>query len=184
MIHRQLRSILVRCTLLGLAMLLPAATEYGQTVDEYEVKAAFLYNFSKFVDWPAARATGPFSICIFGDDPFGIKIEIATRGKTVNGREIRIRRLKDPAEARDCHILFAASADKKKTQQLFDAISLLPVLIVGENEEFLRAGGMVNLSTTGDDRVGVVINNAAAEANGLKISVKLLSLATIYKKGK
>src|SRR5580765_8365753 len=106
---------------------------------------------------------------------------MATKGKSVNGREIRIRRLKEPAQAQDCQIVFAASSDKKKLQQLFDAINLLPVLTVGETDEFLRSGGMVSLSTNGD-RVEVVINNTFAEANGLKISVKLLSLATIFKK--
>jgi hypothetical protein len=156
----------------------------AQSVDEYEVKAAFLYNFTKFIEWPETQFPGAtFSMCIFGDDPFGHAIDNVTRGKTVNGRVIKIRRVSEIVEARECQILFVGSADRRKTQQLLDAASLPPVLTVGDSVEFLRVGGLIGFSMD-DSHVGVIINQNAAEARGLKISAKLLSLATIYKKGK
>ena len=182
MIHRQLRSHFICCALLGLAIVLPAAAVYGQTAEEYEVKAAFLYNFTKFVEWPA-KGAADFVVGIFGDDPFGSALENATRGKSVNGRAIRIHSLKDPTEARDCSIVFVTSTDTRKTAQLLEAVVSTPVLTVGETAEFMKMGGMIRLSVEGN-HIGVVINNGAAESAGLKISAKLMSLAQLYKKEK
>jgi len=157
---------------------------FGQTVEEYELKAAFLLNFTRFVEWPPASfSNANFIIGIFGEDPFGRAIDEVTRGKAVNGHQIRIRRLKEPAEARECHLVFVTSTDNKKTQEVLDATNLSPVLTVGESREFLNQGGTIRLSMDGN-RVGIVINNAAAEAKGLKVSAKLLSLAKVYEKGK
>jgi hypothetical protein len=171
-----------RSLLLALLLALPAMT-FGQTVDEYEVKAAFLYNFTKFVEWPSSKGSSDFVIGIFGDDPFGTALEDATHGKTVNGHSIRIRRLKDPSEARSCGIVFVTATDNKRTTQLFEAIASTPVLTVGETSDFMKLGGMIRLSMDGS-RIGVVINSEAAGPAGLKISAKLMSLAQLYGKEK
>jgi hypothetical protein len=168
---------------LGLVMTGGGAV-YGQAVEEYELKAAFLFNFTKFIEWPpASLSNGAFIIGVFGDDPFGSAIDDVIRGKNVNGHQIQIRRLKEPAEARDCHMVFVSSTDSKKIKELLDATNLSPVLIVGESREFLNQGGTIRFSMDGN-RVVIVINNAAAAAKGLKVSAKLLSLAKIYEKGK
>jgi hypothetical protein len=167
-----------------LLSLFTAHSGFGQTVEEYELKAAFLFNFTRFIDWPAASLTnGDFIIGIFGDDPFGRLIDDITHGKSVNSHPIRIRRLKEPAEARDCHMVFVTSTDKKRNQELLDVTSRPAVLTVGETAEFLNQGGIIRLSMD-NNHVSVIINNAAAAAKGLNVSAKLLTLAKIYDKGK
>lgn len=171
----------VRLLFMGIVITL-AGNVFGQSVEEYALKAAFLYNFTKFVEWPPASMAGKtFTIGIFGDDPFGHVIDDVTRGKTVSGREIRIRRLKEPAEARECNIVFVSSTDRKKIQELLDATNGPAVLTVGENREFLIQGGIIHFSIEAN-HVGIVINKAAAAARGLTVSAKLLSLAKIYDK--
>ena len=155
----------------------------GQKVaDEYEVKAAFLYNFTKFVEWPAAAEPSPsFVICVLGDDPFESVIDRMAAGKKVNGRTLQIRRLKEAAGARQqCHIVFVGAAEKAKAAKLIEITKGTPVLTVGESREFVRTGGHVFLSTE-MGHVRVVINDAATQAAGLKVSAKLMTLATIFK---
>jgi YfiR/HmsC-like len=177
------QSRIVRWLVLGL-LITAGTTGFAQSVEEYDVKAAFLFNFTKFIEWPPSdRSSGNFIIGIFGDDPFGHVIDEQTRGKTVNGRQIEIRRLKDPAEAKDCHIVFVTSTDKKKNQELLDATNRSPVLTVGETKDFLNQGGVIAFAMN-DNHVGVIINNTVAVAGGFKVSAKLLSLATIYGKGR
>src|SRR5258705_7456711 len=97
---------IVRVLLLGVLMLAPVRV-FAQELDEYAVKAAFIFNFTKFIEWPAQtlNSSPVFVIGILGDDPFGSLIDEVTKGKKVKGREIQIRRLKDPAEAKDCRIV-------------------------------------------------------------------------------
>ena len=154
----------------------------GQKADEYEVKAAFLYNFTKFVEWPEATAPATsFVICILGDDPFESVIDRLAAGKAVNGRTLQVRRLKEPADARSqCQIVFVGASEKSRAAKLIEMTRGTPVLTVGESREFVRMGGLVFLSTeTG--HVSVVISDAATQAAGLKVSAKLMTLATIFK---
>src|ERR1700733_3908157 len=168
--------------LLLVLLMTGAGAVFGQTVEEYDLKAAFLYNFTKFIEWPpASLASGAFIIGIFGEDPFGSAIEDVTRGKSVSGHEIQIRRLKEPAEARNCNMIFVTSTDRRKIQELLEATKRSAILTVGENKEFLNQGGTIYFSMA-NNRVGIVINNAAAADKGLKVSAKLLSLAKIYEK--
>ena len=154
----------------------------GQGADEYEVKAAFLYNFTKFIEWPAATEPSPsFAICILGDDPFEAVIDRVAAGKTVNGRALQVRRLKEPADARQqCQVVFVGASEKSRAAKLIETTRGTPVLTVGESREFVRMGGMLFLSTeTG--HVSVVISDVATKAAGLKVSAKLMTLATIFK---
>jgi hypothetical protein len=176
-------SRIVRWLVLGL-LITAGTTVFAQSVEEYDVKAAFLYNFTKFIEWPPSNPiSGDFIIGIFGDDPFGRVIDDQTRGKTVNGHEIQIRRLKEPGDAKHCQIVFVTSTDKKKNQELLDATNSSPVLTVGETKDFLDQGGVIGFAMN-DNHVGVIVNNTAAVAKGFKVSAKLLSLAKIYGKGR
>ena len=152
----------------------------AQEQDEYEVKAAFLFNFSKFMEWPQSSASGNFEICILGDNPFETALDQLTKGKVVNGRPIQVRRIKDPTDARPCQIAFASSAERVKAAKLVDAVRGAAVLTVGETPEFLRAGGMIALSTDGN-HVDIVINDNAIQGAGIKVSAKLMLLAKKYK---
>ena len=170
---------LARWLCLGL-LLIPSLSD-AQAIDEYEVKAAFLYNFTKFVEWPK-NDSDAFSICILGDDPFGPTIDQLVKGKTVNGKKLSVRRLKEAVEAKQCQIVYVRAEEKNKAAQLIEAVQKMPILTVGERGGFGKIGGLVYLSMM-DDHVGVGINAPAAEAAGLKVSAKLLSLAKTFKDG-
>lgn len=172
-------SAILRLTLLAV-LLLVAAVSAGQTAEEYEVKAAFIYNFTKFVEWPQGTESASFWICILGDDPFESAIEKLTAGKSAYGRPIQVKRLKGASEGKQCRIVFVGASERGKASRLVEATRGTAVLTVGESSEFLRAGGMVVLSME-SDRVSVVVNPTATQAAGLKVSAKLMTLAKVYK---
>jgi len=152
---------------------------------EYQVKAAFLYNFAKFVEWPteAFPATNTAIIlCILGEDPFGIDLEQAVKGKTANGKELTIRRIKEVQELKICHILFISSSEKKRLSQILEVTKNSSILTVGEMDRFAKLGGIINFVIE-ENKVRFEINVDVAEQAGLKINSKLLKLARIVKKG-
>jgi hypothetical protein len=155
-------------------------TAQDGAISEYQVKAAYLYNFAKFVEWPAksfTSASAPYRICILGKDPFREALQSLTRGKQVKGRGFEILGdVTDPAQAARCHILFVSTSGNKQFQRMLPALQGRSILIVGESEGFARQGGMINFVLEGD-RVLFEVNQRAAEQAGLKISAKLLSVA-------
>lgn len=158
-----------------------SSAEDLQSGNEYQVKALFLYNFAKFVEWPSAMSGGPICIGVLGDDPFGDALDRTIEGKTVNGRGFVVKRLKSEAEARQCHIVFVNLPDKKRLRSLLDTLKGAAVLTVGETRGFAEGGGVINFVVI-DDRVRFEANMDAAEQAGLKLSSKLLSLAKIVHK--
>src|SRR5579864_1634055 len=147
-------------------------------VDEYQVKAAFLFNFAKFVEWPPQSfksASDPILICVAGANPFGRSLEEAIGGKSVDGRKLAIRPISDLNQASGCHIVFMASAPRKHALQ-DDALA--GILTVGESEGFAAAGGVIEFKLDGG-KIKLEINVDAAERRQLRISSKLLSLAKI-----
>lgn len=173
------RSVARRLAPLGvMAALVPYASG-KQAFDEYQIKAAFLYNFTKFVEWPRVDGDA-FRICVLGDDPFGPAIDKTVEGKTTGGKALRIMRIKDPAAAKECHMVYVREGEKAKAQQMIEAVRGLPVLTVGENTAFAHMGGVIHISNA-NERVEIGVNPAAASSQGLKISAKLMSLAKTYK---
>jgi hypothetical protein len=162
-----------------LSVLLVPTLMLGQRRDEYDVKAAFLINLAKFVDWPVPdRSSQVLAICIFGDDPFGRAIDLLTRDQIIQGRTVEIRRLRSASEAVGCQMAFVRSKEREKASALLQAVRGLPVLTVGEELEFAQLGGAIYLPTA-NNRVDIVINPSAVEDAGLRLSAKLMSLATI-----
>jgi hypothetical protein len=150
---------------------------------EYQVKAAFLLNFIKFIDWPAsafADPGSPVAICILGEDPFGHALDQVVEGETVNGRKVALQRIKRAPPAKSCQVLFIAKSEKDNPKTI---LSDLPpgILTVGEGEGFMRAGGMIAFVIE-NRRVRFDINRAAAEKAALKLSSKLLSVARTVEK--
>ncbi len=165
---------------LAMGPLLRVAAYDGDSL-EYRVKAAFLLNFTKFIEWPAAALGGagaPFAICILGADPFGSALDRMVEGETVNDRKLVVRRL-GPQPPRGCQMVFAGSIERDRAKML--ASLGRGVLTVGEGSDFLRAGGMIAFVIE-DRRVRFDINQAAAAAAGLKISSKLLNVARSVEK--
>lgn len=156
-----------------------AAAERPLVTSEYAVKAAFLYNFAKFVDWPADAFRGPrdpMVLCLLGEDPFGRELDQTVGGKTVLGRQLVVRRLATPAGLEECHILFVSSSEAPRFGQVLAAVGDRAVLTVGEGEAFGRAGGIISFVVR-QSRVRFQIDRAAAARAGLDISSHLLELA-------
>jgi hypothetical protein len=148
---------------------------------EYQLKAAFVFNFAKFVDWPPnvySSPQSPFAICILGSDPFGSVIDDALRGKAVADHPVVVRRVKDTAAARHCQILFVSASERSRLREILESLKDANALVVGDFDGFAAAGGTIEL-TLQEGHVRFAINPGAADTAGLRISSKLLALATI-----
>jgi hypothetical protein len=146
---------------------------------QYQVKAAFLFNFMKFVEWPPGavpKDTTPWSLCVLGHDPFHGALEETVRGRTAGGRACDIRRITSATDLPGCHLLFASLYEDDAIGEVLARAAARPILTVGETDRFEHAGGMIRFVVEGD-RVRFVVNAGASRRAGLKISSKLLSLA-------
>jgi len=146
---------------------------------EYQIKAAFLYNFAKFVEWPPqafADAQSPIVIGVLGKNVFDDNLEKIIHGKTVNNRPFLFKELHTATEATNCHILFISVSEKEKLPKILESLRGTSVLTVSESDQFIASGGMINFVIE-DQKVHFQINDKAAKKAGLKISSKLLSLA-------
>jgi hypothetical protein len=162
------------------------AVGQAQSLDEYQVKAAFLYNFAKFVEWPAGAfksPSGPIVICVFGRSPLGQSLEQAVNGKQIDGHGLAIRQISDLREIGACNLLFVAASEKKRLVAVLELVKTESVLTVGETANFGMAGGIINFKLD-DGKVGLEINAHAAQRARLQISSKLMSLAKIIKDDK
>ena len=166
---------------LSLGLLLAAALSRAQAPppSAYQLKAAFLYNFAKFIDWPPeafAENKSPFIIGVLGDNPFGNVLDQTVAGKLINDRPITIQPFRAGDAVTNCHILFISSSEKKRLPEIIQTLRTTAVLTVGETERFIETGGMVNFVQEAS-KIRFQINDDAAKAARLKISSKLLSLA-------
>lgn len=171
------------CTILFLCLISNsiALTAQTKSANEYQVKAAFLYNFAKFVDWPPSTfsdAKQPLDVCVYGRDPFGNALEDALLGKAIGERRIGLGRAMQFQDLAGCHVVFVSSPARESTMDLANRLKGRPVLLVGESEGFAASGGAIQF-TIEDNRVHFIINPDAADRAGLKISSKLLALAKI-----
>jgi hypothetical protein len=153
-------------------------------VDEYQVKAFFLYNFTRYVEWPAQNfrsPNDPIAICILGRNPFGNALEHAIAGKLVEGRTLVVEQISDIHPKSSCQILFVRASERKRFRSAIDAIRGTGILTVGEAQDFTGDGGVINFKLE-DGKVRFEINVEAAGQEHLRISSKLLSLAQVVKK--
>ena len=151
---------------------------------EYQVKGAFLLNFTKFVNWPPRafkEPRDPIAICILGENPFGPLLDRAARQTVVANRAVSVRQVADEQQASQCQVVFMGASERRHWRAWLEALRGSSVLTVGESEGFLASGGVVNFKLEGD-RVRIEISTAAADRAGLHISAKLLSLAQSEKK--
>jgi hypothetical protein len=177
--RRALLTLALTC--LSAAGLCPARAHADSA--EYRVKAAFLYNFSKFVEWPSSAFGGgdrPFVIGVLGNDPFGADLNRAVEGKMADGRPFAVRRYKRAADVQSCQILFVSESEKNKVAKLADGLENAHTLIVGDTDGFIQRGGAINFFLE-DKKVRFEINPDAVSRAGLKVSSKLLALAKIVR---
>ena len=168
-----------RCTWQGLALafaLLYSASALCQTaIADYQIKAAFLYHFTQFIEWPPTTED-LFAICVAGDKAVLASLEELTRGKLVSKQPIRIRQISDPGEAPACHIVFIGVSANARRQQFIDAVHKLGVLTVGEQPGFQSQGGMIELFLD-DNHIRFDINEPVLREAHLRASSRLLRLA-------
>lgn len=161
------------------------ATQAGVDVglDEYQVKAAFLFNFAKFVEWPphgGAGSSGEIVMCVYGQNPFGTALDNMA-GKPIGDKTFRVHEVSNAQQASKCDILFVSGAERKRTRALLDEVKASSVLTVGETDDFIANGGIVAFKLR-DARIRFEIDPAAAGRAKLRISSKLLSLSESEKK--
>jgi YfiR/HmsC-like len=159
---------------------LPAGQQ-SNAPTEYQVKAAFLFNFAKFIDWPQTtflNSESPFFICIVGEDRFGREIDSSLSSKTIENRAVVVEHSGQVAEARHCQMVFVSSSEKQRVPQVLSGLRGTNALVVGETDGFAAAGGAIQFDLD-ENRVHFLINTDAADRAGLTVSSRLLSLARI-----
>lgn len=172
------------CTPIMLAALAACTPAFSQAdeqlVTEHRIKAAFLYNFSRFIDWPEElQHPDRFTICVLGIDPFGDAID-SLAGKAVHNRKLDILRLPGRAVAGECRIVYISDSESDRIDSILAPLEDRPVLTVSDSTAFAEKGGMIRLKLV-NNKVRFDINIDAAQRAGLNISSKLLSLATIVR---
>ena len=149
---------------------------------ELQVKAAFLYNFAKFVEWPSdtrsAGSSGSLAFCVFGDEPLFTALTQSLVGKTINGRALVVVQADGPQRAQRCDLAFIGVAEKKRMDEVLDAFAGTGVLSISDLDQFARHGGMIEL-TRKADKIRFAVNIDAVNRNGVRISSKLLQLAEV-----
>ncbi|HET7749813.1 MAG TPA: YfiR family protein [Terriglobales bacterium] len=150
----------------------------AQSNSEYQLKAAYLYNFAKFVEWPSAAFGGPsdpFRICILGDSPFDQNVEIALSGRRVQNHPVHVIYPDSTAQSRRCHVLFLSPSESGHMKAIVADLRSSAVLTVADTPGFIGAGGMIRFFLE-DDSVRFEMNPLPASQAGLKVSSKLLVL--------
>ena len=168
--------------LLLTALCLPSPLRAQQSAAslEYQVKAAYLMNFPKFVEWPASAffaPDSPITICVLGNDPFGPALDRMVENERVNGRGIRVRRSVPEANPQGCHVAFISRSEREGMAQVNSRLRMSSVLTVSEVPGFADAGGMIEFVIE-DGKVRFYINAAAAQSAGLTVSSRLLRVAS------
>ena len=145
----------------------------AQANEEYAIKAAFLYHFGEFVEWPSNGAQ--FIIGIIGKDPFGHEIDML-ENETLKGKKVEVRRYDSEKAIQQPHILFISPSEAARIPDIMNQLAGKPVLTVSDSEGFLREGGIIRLVRVGK-KICFEINKKKADQEGLKISSQLLNLA-------
>ncbi len=143
---------------------------------EYQIKAAYLLNFARYMEWPAARLPigALLRLCVLGRDPFGGAL-MGLEGRQVNGHEMRLRQIEGVDQAGDCHLVFIADSEERRLGLLLRGLAGKGVLSVSDADGFAEAGGGIGLVVE-DGRVRFDINHAALQRDGLRASSQLLRL--------
>lgn len=176
-IRRGVRLVLA---LTGLGLGFPTASQ-AASAEEYELKAAFLYNFAQFVEWPPqafAEEDAPFVIGLLGPNPFGGLLRDLVRGEYLQGHPFRVVHFRSVEEVDHCHILFVAGRNPPRLETTLARLAGRNILTVGEAEDFVHRGGTVGFYREGR-RVRLRISLRAAQAAGLTISSKLLRVSDV-----
>jgi hypothetical protein len=173
---------LLACCLMGLPHTVRA--DDASIAKEHEVKAAFIYNFLKFVEWPASRfgeTNAPLVIGVVGKSPIAAALESAVQNRKLNGRHLIVKTVETYEDARTAHLLFVPASEDNRLAELLPALADSGVLTVGESAAFAKQGGIINFVLQ-DGKLRFEINVGVVERAGLKISAQLQKLAKTVRK--
>ena len=164
-----------------LAVCLVADAQTGKPT-EYQVKAAYLFNFARFVKWPAGdiSSNDTFSICVLGNDPFGAVLDSTVAGEHIEGKRVVARRVNNAGDAQRCRIVFVSGSEERRLGPILSTLDRSPVLTVSDISGFADHLGMIQFVME-NDRVRFEVNLTAAQKAGLSLSSELLKVATTVK---
>jgi hypothetical protein len=180
------RGVWLQCAIAALVCLLFAGSSAlgQQRPSEYQVEAAYLYNFGRFVEWPAKGATpqnSSFTICVLGEDPFGQALDATLAGATIGNQKVAARRISSPQMSSDCQILFISSSEANRLNKIIEALDKNAVLTVSDIPQFSQRQGMIQFVLEGN-RIRFEVNLTATQRAGLTLSSELLKVATVVRK--
>jgi hypothetical protein len=170
----------IAMTLIPLLAPVPAAVAAGTVAADVAVKAAFLYNFAKFADWPALSARMPIAVCVVGDDRLAAALVEAVRGQVLGGHALEVAPHQEAAQWRACHLLFIADVEMRRSAAGLESLKSLPVLTISDGKDFAQTTGIMELFVEAG-RMRFAINLDSAEGSGLHLSSRLLGLAKIIR---
>ena len=180
------RGVLLLRTMAAVVWLLSAGSSaFGQQKpSEYQVEAAYLYNFGRFVEWPAkgtTAQTSSFTICVLGKDPFGQALDATLAGETIGNQRVAARRISSPQMSADCQILFISSSEANRLNKIIAALDQTAVLTVSDIPQFSQRQGMIQFVLE-ENRIRFEVNLTATQRAGLTLSSELLKVATVVRK--
>jgi hypothetical protein len=182
--HNGLRPWLIVTALAWTLTSVPSLHAQQSRPGEYQVKAAYLYNFGRFIEWPpkvAAAKSDSFTICVLGQDPFGSTLTATLADEAIKGKNVVAKRIAGPEDAVNCRILFISSSEADRLKQILSTLNDASVLTVSDLPLFSKQGGMVQFTMEGN-RVRFEVNLARAERAGLTLSSELLKVAINVRK--
>jgi len=176
---------LQRIVAVALWLLFAGSSAAGQQKpSEYQVEAAYLYNFGRFVEWPAKGITDPsgvFTICVLGEDPFGQALDATLAGETIGQQRVAARRISSPQMSAECQILFISSSEANHLNKIIEALDKTAVLTVSDIPQFSQRRGMIQFVLEGN-RICFEVNLTATQRAGLTMSSELLKVATVVRR--
>jgi len=169
--------------LLWVSLLISGLPQYARpqpVAAEYQVKAAFIFHFAQFVDWPPGvliNSDSSMILCVFDDEPRRQEFQSTIEGKAIGARVLHVRQISQSQEVQGCNILFLSRDEARRQTAILKSLRGMPILTVGETDNFLSSGGMIRFHLD-EDKIRFDINLDGAESSHLKISSRLLLLAT------
>jgi hypothetical protein len=178
-VGRWLKVLAIACTIS-----IPTLQAQSSKLTDYDVKAAYLFNFGRFVEWPEAGGGKEvsFTFCILGHDPFGANLDHLLAKETIDGKHIAIKRISSVEESGGCHVLFMSLGEEGHLNKIIEALDKQSVLTVSDIPQFSEHGGMIQFVMEGE-RVRFEVNLSATQRAGLTLSSDLLKVATAVKGG-
>ena len=152
----------------------------GDPISEISIKAAFLYNFAKFTEWPGLAPDAPLTLCVVGDGRIAAALVDTVRNQRIGGHAIEARSLANDAPLRSCDVLFVSTSETHRAMAVLDTLRTLPILTVSDGPGFSRSGGIVEFFVE-SGHMRFAINTDAAARSGLRLSSRLLGLAKIVR---